>query len=424
LDHLLFASFLLLFAWLVTRIKFYTQSELTPALLITVFLFKVIVGIFYGWIGVYYNQKDTWAFHFAALKEKELLLSDPAEFFLSLFRSGYTEDKYGKFLSVENSWWNDLDVNFFNKMLAVFDVCSNDNYYTNVIFYSFITLVGPIAIYRVMADVFPTKKLTILLSTFLLPSFIYWTSGIHKDGLIFAGLALIVYCIHFGLQQNRFSIRRWIGITISILLIMALRNFLLLFLIPACIAWILAYKLQKRPVLVFAVLYLLCILLFFTAKYFHPNLDFPQSVVERQQAFLTLTGGSAVATEQLQANAASFIKNAPEAFLLSTVRPYPSDVKHILSLAAATEINLLLFFFLVFLLLRQPGIHMTPFLLFCLFFAFSVLMSIGYTVHFLGAIVRYRSVVLPLLIIPMMASINWKKIQYLLLRNIINEKNV
>jgi hypothetical protein len=389
-----------------------------------VFLFKVIIGIFYGWIGVYYNQRDTWAFHHAGLEEKKLLLSDPAEFVASLFRSGYADNKYGKFLSVDNSWWNDLDVNFFNKMLAVLDVFSAGNYYINVIFYSFLTLAGPIAIYRVMADVFPTKKLTILLSTFLLLSFIYWTSGIHKDGLVFTGLAFIIYCFYFGLKQNRFTLWRWVVIAGSLLLVLVLRNFLVLFLVPACIAWALAHKTGKRPILTFAAVYLFCTILFFTAKYIHPSLDFPQSVVDRQQAFLTLTGGSAVAIDQLQPNMESFIKNVPQAFLLSTIRPYPSDVRHILSLAAAAEINLLLFFFLIFLLWKQPGIRLTPVLLFCLFFSFSVLMSIGYTVHFLGAIVRYRSIALPLLVIPMMASINWKKIQHLLLNNITSEKNI
>lgn len=420
MDLLFFATYLFLFAWLVTRIKFFTQSGLTSALLVTVFLFKVIVGIFYGWIGIYYNQRDTWAFHQGGLEEKKLLLSDPMEFVASLFRSGYTGNRYGKFLSVENSWWNDLDANFFNKMLAVFDVFSSGNYYINVIFYSFLTLAGPIAVYRVMADVFPTKKLTILLSTFLLPSFIYWTSGIHKDGLLFAGIAFIIYCVYFGLQQNRVSFRRWVIIIISLLLVLVLRNFLVPILLPALLAWVLAQKEGKRPLMTFASVYLLCIVLFFTARYINPFLDFPQSLVDRQQAFLGLKGGSAVAIDHLQASTGSFVKNAPQAFLLSTIRPYPSDVKHILSLAAAAEIGLLMVFFLLFLFLRQPGIRLTPILLFCLFFSFSVLMSIGYTVHFLGAIVRYRSIVLPFLVIPMMASIHWKKIQQLMFGNITN----
>lgn len=424
MDHLLFTAYLFLFAWLVTKVRFFTRSGLSPALLITLFLFKIIVGIIYGWIGVFYNQKDTWAFHKNGLEEKKQLLSDPLEFLISLFRSGYTENKYGKFLSVENSWWNDLDANFFNKMMAVFDVFSFGNYYINVVFYSFITLAGPIAIYRVMTNVFPAKRLTILLSTFLLPSLIYWTSGIHKEGFIFTGLALLIYCFYNGFLQKRFPFRYLVAIAISLTAMLVLRNFLFLFLIPGLIAWTLAEKLRWKPYLTFAIVYLFFTILFFSAKYIHPAFDFPQSVVDRQQAFLTLRGGSAVPVRHLEPLLGSFIINIPQVVSLSAIRPYITDVKHILSLAAAIEINMLLCLFLVFLKWRQPGIKCAPVLLFFIFFGFSVLMSIGYTVHFLGAIVRYRSVVLPLLIIPMVASINWKKIEEFLFINITNEKNI
>jgi hypothetical protein len=98
---------------------------------------------------------------------------------------------------------------------------------------------------------------------------------------------------------------------------------------------------------------------------------------------------------------------------LSAIRPYPSDVKHLLSLAAALEINLLTLLFIVFLFWRNKAHVDRPFLYFCLFFSFSVLLSIGYTVNFLGAIVRYRSLVFPFLFAPMFALFNWKKIEKL-----------
>jgi hypothetical protein len=38
-----------------------------------------------------------------------------------------------------------------------------------------------------------------------------------------------------------------------------------------------------------------------------------------------------------------------------------------------------------------------------------VLLIIGYTVNFLGAIVRYRSIVLPLLYVPVVVQLPWSK---------------
>ena len=65
MEHFIFAAYLVLFSWIVTRIKFFRNSGLTPAQLVIVFLLKVIAGIIYGWIGVYYGNLaqmvDTWA---------------------------------------------------------------------------------------------------------------------------------------------------------------------------------------------------------------------------------------------------------------------------------------------------------------------------------------------------------------------------
>ena len=85
MEHLLFAGYLIVFAWLVTKVRFFTSAGLTAAQLVSIFLMKVMAGIFYGWVGVYYGDMarmvDTWAFHYERLAETKLLLSDPAQFF-------------------------------------------------------------------------------------------------------------------------------------------------------------------------------------------------------------------------------------------------------------------------------------------------------------------------------------------------------
>ncbi|HEY0732705.1 MAG TPA: hypothetical protein VGD33_09835, partial [Chitinophagaceae bacterium] len=152
--------------------------------------------------------------------------------------------------------------------------------------------------------------------------------------------------------------------------------------------------------------------------------DLPSIAVNRQEAFISHQGGSEVDVEKLEPNFLSFLRNTPQALSLSLLRPFPSDVRHLLSLAATIEINLLLAFFIVFLIWRTKGPGLTPFILFCIFFSLSVLLMIGYTVNFLGAIVRYRSIVLPFLIIPIMALIDWNKFGNLLLGNINNKNNI
>ena len=231
-----------------------------------------------------------------------------------------------------------------------------------------------------------------------------------KTDLFFLGISLVVYHVYFGWKENRYGVKRIIGILVGLLLLLMLRNFILVVIFPAVVAWILANRSSRSGLITFVTVYVVFIILFFTIRYIKPEFDFPKAVVTKQQEFMKLKGNTSIEIEHLEPTVLSFVKNIPVAFTLSTVRPYPGDVRHILSLAAATEINFLLLFFLAFLFLRSNGMQSKNLVYFCIFFSFSLLLAIGFSVNNLGAIVRYRSVIIPLLVVPMAAQIDWKRL--------------
>lgn len=414
LEYLLFVAYLVLFGWLATKVKFFRLTGLSKAQVVIIFLLKIMAGIFYGWIGLYYGDlaqmQDTWSFHVGGIQEYHLLYNDPQEYFTNLFRDPY-DGGVKKFFDSNDSYWNDLKGNIFIKILSVFDIFSFGHYYVNVIFYSFVTLFGVTAIYRVMSDVFPGRKTAVLIATFLVPSFLYWSSGLHKEGLIFTGMSFVIYVVYFFLKEKRMGVMRMLCLVAGLLLLLALRNFIIIILLPALAAWIVADRFPKYRIAIFSGMYLLFGLFFFNARYVNPHLDFPQAVVNKQQAFMKLVGGnSSVPITQVEPTAVSFLKNTPQAINLSAIRPYPSDVRHILSLAAATEINSLLLLFAIFLFFHYRKQKPKTVILFCIFFSATFLLSIGFSVNNLGAIVRYRSIILPLLIVPMAAGIDWYRL--------------
>ncbi|MCC7400440.1 MAG: hypothetical protein IT214_03055 [Chitinophagaceae bacterium] len=413
MEYLIFVAWLVFFAWLVTKVPFFTKSGLNESQVIIVFLLKVMAGILYGWIGVYYGglaqMVDTWNYHYNGIQEYHLLQTNPREFFTNLLNDPY-EGGFLKFFGNKDSFWNDLKSNALIKILSIFDVLSFGYYYVNVIFYSFLTLFGPVCCFRVMNDVFPGRKLAIAIATFLVPSFLYWTSGIHKDGLTFTGIMFIIYGIYFGLKSKKFDLKKILMILLGFFILLIFRNYIIVIIAPALLAWLLSVKWPKHGLTIFAGIYILFIILFFTVRYIKPGWDFPQAVVNKQEAFMQLHGNSYVPIKKLEPTAISFLKNIPQALTLSTIRPYPGDVNHILSLAAAVEIDLLIMLALLFFLFRTNGALSKNFIYFCIFFSFSILLTIGYTVNFLGAIVRYRSIVIPLLIVPIVSQIDWKRL--------------
>jgi hypothetical protein len=430
LEYLLFVAYLILFAWLITKTKFFTFSGLNNPQLISIFLLKVMAGIFYGWVGIYYGNHaqmvDTWSYHYSSIEEYKLLYRNPSEYFVNLFRDPYS-DGVMKFFETKESYWSDLKGNFFIKILSIFNIFSLGNYYTNVIFYSFISLFGPVAIYRVMSDVYPGKKWQLVISVFLIPSFLFWASGLHKEGLIFLGFSLVIYNFYFALKNKKASASNVLLTLLGLAMVLIFRNFLIINLLPALIAWLLASKFFKKPLTAFGICYIFFVIFFFTAKYVSSALDFPQVVVDKQKSFVALHGNTSVPMKKLEPDFSSFIFNTPQTISLSILRPYPSDVRHIFSLAAAVETDILLLLFLVFLFFhekRKDQNRSVIFIYFCLFLSLSVLITIGYSVNNLGAIVRYRSIILPFLLSPLFCRIDWQKINKLFQNNIRIGNNV
>jgi hypothetical protein len=411
LTYLLFIAYLLLFIWLLQKIPFFRNSGLSQRQVQMVFLFKVFAGILYGWVGIYYSQHgqvvDSWWLHYQGLKEQTLLHNKPGAFFSELFRNNYRHG-FGRFLSSRESWWNDLHSNLFIKILALLDEITLGHYFVNVLFFAFSTMAGPLGIYRIFIQIYPERKKLVFAGAFLVPSYLFWTSGIFRDAPVALALGLVLYCFYQGLK-DRWKPKYVLTIILGLLALLVFRNFLVVVLIPALIAWWIAARSRFHPLAVFGTLYLVYGLVFFCIRFLVPALDFPQMAVEKQQDFFTLIGNSKIPVPRLTPDFSSFLANSPHALTLLLLRPWPGDVYNGFILLASLETYALLALFGWWLWRHTRHNRIDPFVAFCLFFSFTLFLMIGFTVNFLGAMVRYRSLVLPLLVTPMLGSLLYKR---------------
>ncbi|HMG81586.1 MAG TPA: hypothetical protein VK559_00995 [Ferruginibacter sp.] len=417
MTWLLFTLYLLIFCWLVANNRFMLNSGITPKILIALFLLKVMIGIANGWLMLhYFNGGDTWEYHNQALNEYHLLFTDPKEYVLNIFRSGYQTGYAGLFSSV-NSYWNDLKINLIIKLLSIFDIFSGGNYYTNVIFFNFIVLFGNLALYKVFAAIYKGKENLVLIGCFLLPSFLLFTSAIHKEGLILLALGIALYYIYTSLDKKRIHVADITVVFICLVYIFLQRNFVLIALVPALIAWIWVSAKQYAPLKIFLVVYGIGAIVFFTAGIVSPSLDLPNYVAQKQASFLTINNAhSSISIDTLYPNFTSFIHNAPQAFIHATMRPDILDGKKVVFLYPfAIEFILyqLLLILFIFVRVQKPvlSINARSFILFGFFFSFSLIMIIGYTIPITGAIIRYRSIYLPFILTPVLCTINWERIK-------------
>ncbi len=412
MTYLLFAVYLVLFSWLITRVKFIQQSGLPNYWLIGLFVLKVAAGVAYGWyyttIPNYELSADSWKFFFDAKSDTQLLYQDPLRYFTSIYDNPYDRDYRHLFSSV-NSYWNDLKHTYMVKIVSLFNVFSGSRYYVNVIFYSFITFFGPIAFIRVMNDVFPDRKLLITCGTFLFPSFLFWSSGIHKDGLIFTYISLIVFVMYFGLKKNKMDIKEFLLVGLLLMLIFPVRNHVVLACIPGLFAWWLAEKYFKRKWMAFALVTVLGTVAFFSAKYIHPKLDLPISITLRNKDFISLGGNSFLPQRKLEPTFTGFVQNAPQALNHTLVRPYVTEFLSPLYLASALEILCIWILVSVWFFRFTDNPYKHSVVQFLFLVSMVLLLLTGYIVPQLGAIVRYRAIFFPFILVPIIATIAWKK---------------
>ena len=406
------------------RLKFFTNSGLSKRILFTLFLIRILALIISCYVNVYILPvSDSVVFHHMGIEEFNLLFKNPHEYFVNIFQIGYPQG-YGRLLDDSHSFWNNLRTNLLAKMLSVFDLLSLKSFLINTLFYNFLIFFGCIALYKVFIKIFPNCFYQLIICIFLLPSALFFSAMIHRDGLILLSLSMIIYHLFFILNEHQFSWKRISLIILFFLLIFLLRNFVFIALIPALVAWILSKKFTKHVFICFISVYVFTAILFFCSGFISSGTNLPLYVSLRQQSFVEIgkMGTSVININPLNPNFKSFLINAPQALNHSLMRPYLSEIESFQYFPFAMEILFMEILFFIFLFYRRKNITINPLVYFGIFFSLTMLLITGYTVPVIGAIVRYRSIYLIFLLIPVVCYIDWRKFGKAISLNNINNK--
>lgn len=414
MNYLLFAVYLVILSSLILRVPFIKNAGIKPGVLLSLFLIKIIAGIAIGWIAIHFYGpgNDYWDTNDFAREEYQLLHTNPGKYFINLFTSDY-QGGYAGMFSSGNSYWNDLKGNIVIKMVSLFNIFSRGDYYINSLFFNFIIFFGHVILYRLFIKMFPERDMLVIIGCFLLPSTLYFSSGIHKDGLVFLMLAVLIYSVYESLLKNRFNGRRVLLIIISLALLFLLRNFVCLALLPAFFAWILVAKTKWPAVLVFVTIYLLCGLLVFNVDTIAPEIKPLNIIIAKQTEYLKLANAATqIELTPLQPTFKSFASNVPQSINHSFLRPYIWEipVRSLLPLCIELLGYQILFILFIFFRRKASVPLYKSYLLFAFFFIVSIFVITGYIVPNLGSLVRYRSLYLPLIITPVLCMIDWEKL--------------
>jgi len=395
---LLFIIYAVVLSWILTRRPYY--RDIHSRILIAFFLLRVAAGCLHNWIAFRYypGHGDIWRYFNDSFVQRHLLFTDLHAFWNSNWE-GIAAFGYLQHNIVE---WTHVLFNFL----------SFDNFYINTLFFSFLTLGGHIALFRVFYERFGHNALCGA-CMLLLPSILFWTSCMHTEGFIYAMLGWLLYIMHRSFGTNRLAPRiplkplRIATILLLTALIVLFRPAIAFGLLPALILWTAAERHISRRTILVTIGAL--ILLIAGLSLFSPGALtlLPRTLSARQQEYQDLTGNSRIALPLLQPGWISLWKVLPAALFNGLFQPIPGAGGQKIYFFFSLEL-LFIWIVAIFALLttlnrRFP--HSWTFSAACLFLALSGMLLIGYIIPFVGAIVRYRSIYLPFLLAPCLACV-------------------
>lgn len=390
------------FKWINKR----KGTPVKPSWLIFAFVIKIIAGLAYGYIyKYYYPTSDSWNYFEESLTDYHDLLHNPSAYFAT---NGKFNQLTDFFSTADNAFWNNAGENALIKLLGILNVFSAGNYYVDSILYNCFSFTGLYLIYHVTTCYLRKNHLLLFLIIFLLPSSLFWNSGIDKEGLIVLFSGMLIYAMHKCIVQ-KFSTAYILVAVTGFAGVLIMRNFNALLFIPAGIAWYIAQKRTRFSYTPFIIVYAIGIVIFFLSALSPFNL--PQKLAEKQHQFLTLEANTRLPLTPLQPTPVSYLHVLPQALNHIFIRPYPTEISTPFHLLAFFENTLMIALIVVAITYRHKtqSVFTLPFSIFLMVLAFSAMLMIGYTVPFTGAIIRYKAFYVMLFLIPFAAAVNIKK---------------
>ena len=230
----------------------------------------------------------------------DALFTKPLDYFKMLFGIKNDAPYFDKYYSEMNHWYKEFDSNLYNdshtiiRFNALMRLFSFGFYNVHTVFMCFISLVGLTAIYKTFVSFLANKKKELIFAVFLLPSVLFWGSGVLKESILFFGLGLLVYHLN-KLAQGHFNTKYLLIIIFSIVLVFYTKFYILVSVIPGMIAFYWVSKTGNRnPALKYFFVFSLVITLGLNFQFFFPGYDPLEILSIKQRDFVNLANGGIV----------------------------------------------------------------------------------------------------------------------------------
>nr|MBA3706694.1 hypothetical protein [Bacteroidota bacterium] len=374
MEILLTITYTLLFIFIIYKMKFFVIEGTSKRIISGIFLLKIIFGLLLWAVYTFYYTDRATADIYKYFDDSKILsdalFTAPVDYFRMLAGIGNNTPEFHHYYNHMHYWARSVDSSIYNdshtiiRFNSLVRLFSFGYYNVHTVFICFFSLIGLTAIYKTFIPYLQDKSMELVIAVFLLPSVLFWGSGVLKEGLIFFALGLLIY--HF---NKLFSIRS-VLICLAVGLLLALSKFYIwLAIFPGLIFLIWVNKTGSAKVFFKYVIVILIITVVglnidkFTSIQ-NPFVTLSQKQIEfNKLAYGNATdaynnpipvANSAIQINRLEPTLQSFIKNSPQALTNTIFRPFIWELKSPMMLLSGFENVLILVFIILCLCFMKP----------------------------------------------------------------------
>jgi hypothetical protein len=431
MEILLTITFTLLFLFVIHKMGFFIVHGISKRAISLIFILKIISGLaLWAIYTFYYTDRataDIYKYFDDSKVISDALWTHPPDYFKMLSGIGNNTPAFDHYYSEMHYWARKIDSSIYNdshtiiRFNALVRLFSFGYYNVHTVVICFLSLTGLTAIYKTFVPYLQDKKRELIFSVFLLPSVLFWGSGVLKEGLIFFALGLLIY------YANKLFSGKAIVICLAATFLLAFSKFYVwLAIFPGLLFLLWINKTSPgRPLLKFLLVIAVVAAAGLNIDTF-TNIQNPLvTLSQKQSEFGQLASGgltdanntpipvagSIIRIRKLEPTLHSFTVNAPAALKNTFLRPYLTELRSPMMLLAGLETLLILILVLLYMLHLKPMKEIRwEYVLFCLSFVIIQFLIIGETTPVLGAVARYKTIALPFLLIAFLFMADKKKL--------------
>jgi hypothetical protein len=289
------------------------------------------------------------------------------------------------------------------------------SYLLSTIIASLIGFTGLWKLYKTFCKIYPGMEKKFIIAVMYMPSLFFWTSGIMKDTLTVSAMGWIIYAFYELVILKKIKIKYFIIIIISSIIIINVKAYVLLALVPGLFIWAFfgqmkAIKSKIIKILlapaILGILFLAFSLLMKNASEYmgvYGDLDSTlaqASVVQQDLVRHEQYGHNYYDIGKFEATPMGVLKKFPIATISGIYRPFLWEAGNPFILLAALE-GTFLFLFMIYVIFKTGFLRFfriifsDPFLIFSLSFVIIFGFGVGLATANFGALVRYKIPLLP-----------------------------